>query len=190
METVRSVAERLRLYCPALTDEQARQVQDMLSDGGTSNVTTYQAREVLEVLAPDGPWSERPSRDHAARWLLWLDEKTPNAALSPLLDQIAEQWALDAPSGTAALYGCRYKEAARGVLAAWLGISKAGPGREGWVTSRCPCRRGGDASAQHLDRRERDGEAPTFGNGQGTTGTLRYPGGSGSDGVGIFPAPP
>ncbi len=134
-ETVRPVTEWLRLYCPALTGGQAHHIHEMLTQGGPA----YQeggggcrAWEVLEALFREGPWAERPGREHAARWLLWLEGNALDPALRPLLAQIAAGWALDAPEGIAPLYAIHDQPAAREALATWLGITSGGPGHEAW----------------------------------------------------------
>lgn len=115
-ETVRPVTEWLRLYCPALTGGQAHHIHEMLTQSGPA----YQegsggcrAWEVLEALFREGPWAERPGREHAARWLLWLEGNTLDPALRPLLAQIAASWALDAPEEIVPLYAIHDQPAAR-----------------------------------------------------------------------------
>ncbi len=131
-ETVRPVTEWLRLYCPALTSEQAHHIHEMLTQGGAVASGGYRARDVVEVLFPTGPWSERPGRDHAARWLLWLEGNVLDPALRPLLAQIAAAWALDAPVEIAPLYTIHDELAVREALGTWLGITSGGASHEAW----------------------------------------------------------
>lgn len=134
-ETVRPATEWLRLYCPALTEAEAHHIHGMLTlgrpayqEGGAG----YRVWEVLESLFPEGPWAESPGREHAARWLLWLEGNAPDPALRPLLAQTAAGWALVAPEEIAPLYAIHDEPAARMALAAWLGVTDTLPGREAW----------------------------------------------------------
>jgi hypothetical protein len=131
-EEVRPPVEWLRLYCPALTKGGAKRVYDLIEQHSKEFPKSYRARDVLETLFKQGPWSEQPGREHAARWLLWLEEHPLDSALEPLLSQMAQSWVESAPEGLAALYAITDAAAAQEALATWLGINNAGLEREEW----------------------------------------------------------
>jgi len=76
---------------------------------------------VLETVYPESMWRANPSLEHAARWLVWLDEKDPPATVQPLLRTQAMLWRATAKGVEAVLYDAYDAPRAREVLAEWLG---------------------------------------------------------------------
>ena len=76
---------------------------------------------VLETIYPNSMWHTHPSLEHAARWLVWLDETDPPATVLPLLRTQAMLWLATANGAEASLYNAHNAQVAREMLAGWLG---------------------------------------------------------------------
>lgn len=81
------------------------------------------ATTLLATLAPHPTlWREPPSLQHAAAWLLWLSQQEKDLHLAPLLERALREWQTLAPAGVRGYYEATCPEAARTLLAEWLGI--------------------------------------------------------------------
>ena len=92
MET-HSPIRALQRVIPGLTTEHARELLDYL--GGERRITQEPGltpRRVLETLYPEGPWSETPTRNHAAAWLRWLYLEQPTPAMQVTFAPLCEAW--------------------------------------------------------------------------------------------------
>lgn len=80
---------------------------------------------VLEGLFPEAHnlWRGAPSLNHAAQWLLWLDETSVPAYLQPLLANMAVGWKTTAKIPEADIYTVSTANAAREFLSRWLAFS-------------------------------------------------------------------
>jgi len=81
----------------------------------------FKLQAVLEAIYPHSMWRTYPSLEHAARWLIWLDETDPPTTVLPLLRTQAMLWRATAKGVEAVLYEAYDAPAAREVLAGWLG---------------------------------------------------------------------
>ena len=120
-----SLSVILHRVFPALSREQADRLARKMGMAAASleQATTV---SVLNHCYPDdySLWQGAPSREHAARWLLWHDAHQPDDAEALILDQHAgwlQRHANHAPE--AALYRVLSRDQARSMLWTWLGVN-------------------------------------------------------------------
>lgn len=120
-----SLSVILQRVFPALSREQAARLARKMDLAAASldQVTTV---SVLNHCYPAdySLWQGAPSREHAARWLLWHDAHRPDDAEALILDQHAawlQQRANRAPE--AELYQALSPDQARSLLWSWLGVN-------------------------------------------------------------------
>jgi hypothetical protein len=90
----------------------------------------FRLQTVLETIYPDSLWRTYPSLEHAARWLVWLDENDPQTTVLPLLRTQAMLWRATAKGVEAVLYDAYDAPKAREMLAEWLGYGDAPPAND------------------------------------------------------------
>ncbi len=90
----------------------------------------FRLQAVLEAIYPDSLWRTYPSLEHAARWLIWLDETDPPATILPLLRTQTMLWRATAKGVEAVLYNAHDAPEARELLAGWLGYGNTPPAAE------------------------------------------------------------
>jgi hypothetical protein len=119
----------LQRVFPVLTQEQANGLAQKL---GMTAVALDQISSgfVLERCYPNDfvVWQGRPTREHAARWLLWLYSHRLDQAESIILQYFAQhlkQQAGDQPE--AQVYQAVNNQLARTLLDTWLGLSEKAP---------------------------------------------------------------
>jgi len=114
----------LQRVIAGLSTEQARELLDSL--GGERRITQepeLTPRRVLETLYPEGPWSETPTRNHAAAWLRWLYVERPPAAVQMAFTPLVEEWRNTSIEPERGLYEAVDHDAAQALLGDWLGIN-------------------------------------------------------------------
>jgi hypothetical protein len=83
----------------------------------------FKLRTVLEAIYPNSMWQSNPCLEHAARWLIWLDEVDPPAVVLPFLRTQTMLWRATARDIDDVLYSVHDAYGARELLASWLGYS-------------------------------------------------------------------
>jgi hypothetical protein len=126
MRIVVSPSAALRQVFPELTTEQARELAEKIGKEilSTEELSTFL---VLNACYPNDYqlWQGRPSREHAARWLLWLIENTPTEAEAVVLRKFTAQLEADDISNSI-LYRASTSSQAEKILMGWLGADKNG----------------------------------------------------------------
>jgi len=103
-----------------LSRDQAAYIVQMLGKN-VSKLETYTAREILNSCFPVSLWNEPTSIQHAAKWLLWLDEIEPDSAFTPLFKANSIAWGQTSPNLTE-IYEVIDYPSGRKVLQKWLGV--------------------------------------------------------------------
>lgn len=122
---VESLVTLLRRIFPELSSEQAVALVRTIGKE-TASSDEISAQWVLAHCYPDATalWYGTPSREHAAKWLLWLCTRKTDPAISVVLRSWAGQ--MDRQSGDApeaALYQAGTYADARQLLQSWLGLN-------------------------------------------------------------------
>lgn len=78
---------------------------------------------LLQAIFPNVVWQKRPSKTHAAAWLLWLYENQPDKVYEPLLAEQGHLWQRDVDDATHNIYDATNAQAARQWLDIWLGLT-------------------------------------------------------------------
>lgn len=110
---------------PGLSTEHARELLDYL--GNERRITQEPGltpRRVLETLYPEGPWSETPTRRHAAQWLRWLYLEQPTPAVQVAFATMRDEWRHASIEPECGLYEAANHDSARELLADWLCINE------------------------------------------------------------------
>jgi hypothetical protein len=120
-EERRSPLLTLRALCAGWDEEQARAVWNELRPAWDELAQPLRATDVLGHLFPQTPfaWEATPSFEHAATWLLWLEETEILAHYAPLFAAQATVW--DVGAGKAQGLYATSTEEAHARLQAWLG---------------------------------------------------------------------
>lgn len=106
---------------PSLNKKQAEFIYQKLGRSFFTSGNTLSHQTILGTTYPIGLWFDRPTKKHAAEWLLWLDKEEPDAAFSSMLREVANAWMHDCPEMRVA-YDAANVEEARNILIQWLGI--------------------------------------------------------------------
>lgn len=119
----------LQRVFPGLTQEQASGLARKMKLAAVS-LDQISSRFILERCYPNDSiiWQVRPSREHAARWLLWLCSHQSDEAESIILHDFAqhlEQQVGDQPE--AQIYQAINDHQAKILLNAWLGLGEKMP---------------------------------------------------------------
>lgn len=77
---------------------------------------------VLQAIYPMPLWTQAVSLRHAATWLVWLQQATPDEKNYPLLMQACQSWESLAPISLRSVYSVYSPLAAQQLLDEWLGI--------------------------------------------------------------------
>lgn len=118
-----SPLRRLRDVVPALNEQQAVELADRLRSRHADLIHVDTPQEVAELLYGTTWRNWRPSLEHAAEWLLWLEQQRLSEAETVLMNTLVEQWQQEAHTELAVLYQANNADAAQEVLEAWLGIA-------------------------------------------------------------------
>lgn len=110
---------------PGLSTAHARELLGYLgSERRITQEPGLTPRRVLETLYPEGPWSETPTRRHAAQWLRWLYLEQPAPAVQVAFSTLRDEWCNASIEPECGLYEAADHDSARELLADWLGINE------------------------------------------------------------------
>lgn len=121
-----SPVDELLLACPDLSYEEANLLLEHHGRALALTPRPLNLRRVSEAVFPSDLWRREPSLDHAARWLLWLDETDPPAYTSPIVSTWALRWRSISTGPEVLVYEAVDARRARELLAAWLGYAAEG----------------------------------------------------------------
>lgn len=119
---VLSPTKELMNLCPDLTLEQAQAILHKLGDSFLTLERPLTVESLLQVFYPMDLWERQPSAQHAAEWLLWLDEQKPEQEVQPLLKVMGKHWTNSAPDEIKVFYGVHCADEACMLLEEWLGL--------------------------------------------------------------------
>lgn len=118
-----SPSQSLQQLASLLTDGEAKAIGAALPDELPSRLHTLSLTDLLQALFPNALWQTRPSKSHAADWLVWLYEKANESVFEPLLAEQARQWQREVDDATYRVYGAANGAAALEILDIWLGLT-------------------------------------------------------------------
>lgn len=121
-EPLRSPIRKLRIYSPAMTDAEARELIGTLPGAEQKILGATDLRELLGALFPADHWRSTASLRHGAHWLLWLEAHNPPAFAQPLLKVQAALWQDQLDGAEKHLYEASSADQAQVLLDQWLGI--------------------------------------------------------------------
>ncbi len=122
VKEVLSPCRALREAIPTLSEEQAAELSARLG-ARFYNLEPVTAQTVAQELFPIPLCRTTPSREHAAEWLLWLDQQQMlDEADKCILRVMVNRWARQAPEELKRIYEAADAEGARRILNSWLGI--------------------------------------------------------------------
>lgn len=124
---VLSAVRELQASCQGLSPSQATEIYERLRESYCDLPRPLAVPALLTVLYPNRLWSDEPSMQHAAQWLLWLHDQKPDEAVLPLLDTICEHWRRQADVSERIAYAACDADAALAALDHWLGIVDEAP---------------------------------------------------------------
>ncbi|MCA9917522.1 MAG: hypothetical protein KC423_02440 [Anaerolineales bacterium] len=117
-----SPTQMLRELVPSLREAEAQAIRAVLPDQLATRLQQLNLTGLLQALFPNALWEERPSITHAADWLLWLYEKTPDSVFEPLFAENGRRWQRDIDNATHTLYDATNAVSACHLLERWLGL--------------------------------------------------------------------
>lgn len=117
-----SPTTELHALCPALTQLQCQAIYERLQPSFSALKRPLSTGGLLQVLLPSQLWQQLPSRDHAARYLLWLVEAQPDDWTLPLLAAQCEHWLAQFSGVEHVAYSVWDASSAQALLDDWLGI--------------------------------------------------------------------
>jgi hypothetical protein len=120
---VDSPLRTLQQVCAQLSEEQARCLAERLLQGGHVPQSDWSITDVLFRLYPEARWHDRLSAEHAAWWLLWLQEVSLGEAEKVLLSHQSRTWADAAEEQLKPIYGAFDASAAQALMEEWLCLS-------------------------------------------------------------------
>jgi len=118
---VDSPSRTLRNICPDLSEPQAGSLAGKLVKSGRVPEHRWKIVDVLTGLYPEQSfWRDPPSLEHAARWLLWLNEVHPDEDVQVLLRHQAQMWREQAEDLLKSLYAAYDRKHAEQLLSEWF----------------------------------------------------------------------
>lgn len=108
---------------PGLSTTEAEAIRAVLPHQTLVRLHHLNLTELLQDRFPNALWEERPSKNHAADWLLWLCEQAPDGVFEPLLAEKARRWQREVDDATYKIYGTTNADRAREILDSWLGFT-------------------------------------------------------------------
>lgn len=118
-----SPTQSLRELVPGLGETEAESIRATLPDHLATQLHHLNLTGLLQALFPNALWEELPSIEHAADWLLWLYERSPDSVFEPLLVENSQQWQREVDDATYTIYTATNAESARQFLYSWLGLT-------------------------------------------------------------------
>lgn len=123
-QEVLSPTAELQAAIPGLSQEHAAKLAARLTSRLDELPRPLLPATLANALYPSQLWNASPGRDHAAEWLLWLDNHNDcTTAEQQLLCVLAQQWRHQSPDEWKELYSVVTPEKAREILEQWLGGS-------------------------------------------------------------------
>lgn len=134
----RSSAEELRECCPELDNDQSQRLATRLGEHLASLARPLDALRVTSIVWPDFAWDEEPSPTHAAHWLLWLIESSPEETEQILLRAASSDWRTHSyfPEGKA--YTASSAKEAWDLLMEWLRVRDSSTDWRPYPTTELP----------------------------------------------------
>lgn len=117
---VDSPSRTLQRICPSLSEQQARDLAERLLQGGHVPQPDWSVTDGLYRLYPLPHWYAPVSLEHAAWWLLWLQETTMGEAERVLVGQQSQLWVKQAEEPLKPIYGASDVSTARELMEEWL----------------------------------------------------------------------
>jgi len=118
-----SSSREIQEAIPGLNPEQAAELFAKLEARFDALPRPLTAQTIAQALYPHYLWQAQPSLDHAAQWLLWLDQCYLTDAERCLIQVIQQRWLFACPEELRAIYDVAEPEAAQHMLEEWLGIT-------------------------------------------------------------------
>lgn len=123
-QPLNSPLQKLRIYTPAMTDAEARELLASAPGAEQKILATADLSGLLNALFPANLWRPIASFHHCAHWLLWLVENAPPLCAQPLLRVQATFWQDQLDGAEKSLYAATNADEARALLEQWLGIAE------------------------------------------------------------------
>ncbi len=120
-----SPSREIQVAVPGLSLEQAAELCDRLAAQFDSLPRPLTAVTIAQALYPHYVWKAQLSVEHAAQWLLWLDQRHLTDTERCLIRVIQQRWLLECPDELRAVYDVDGPDAAQQILEEWLGITSA-----------------------------------------------------------------
>lgn len=118
-----SPGREIQAAVPGLSLEQAAELFARLEAQFDTLPRPLTAMTIAQALYPHYLWQAQLSLDHAAQWLLWLDQHHLTDAEHCLIQVIRQRWLSECPEELEAFYDVAGPEAAQHMLEGWLGIT-------------------------------------------------------------------
>ncbi|GIV81903.1 MAG: hypothetical protein KatS3mg051_1257 [Anaerolineae bacterium] len=118
-----SPSREIQAAVPGLSLEQAAELFTRLEARFDALPRPLTALTIIQALYPHYLWQASLSLEHAAQWLLWLDQSHLTDAERCVIRAIRQRWLSECPEELRALYHVDGPEAARHVLEQWLCIT-------------------------------------------------------------------
>jgi hypothetical protein len=149
-----SPSREIQKAIPGLNSEQAEELFAKLEAQFDALPRPLTPEGIAQALYPHYIWQAQPSLDHAARWLLWLDQRHDlKDAERPLIQAIQQRWARECLEELRAIYEVAEPEVAQDRLEEWLGITAETCGYPEPFPAEVPqqwCERAAEAWRSHL----------------------------------------
>lgn len=120
---LQSPVHNLREIVPDLDEKDAETICAALPESLLSRLGKLNLTKLLQALFPNVLWEKRPSKAHAADWLLWLYECTSDPLFEPILKAQARLWQQEVDDVTYSVYAATNAEVASKLLYVWLGLT-------------------------------------------------------------------
>lgn len=117
---VESPSRTLQRICPELNEQQAQHLAERLIQDGHVPQRDWSIIDVLSRLHPEARWYDPLSVEHAAWWLLWLQETPINEAEQVLLRQQSGIWVQSAEELLKPIYEACDASSAQSLMEEWL----------------------------------------------------------------------
>lgn len=121
-QEVLSPSREIQAAVSGLSPEQAAELFTRLEARFDALPRPLTALTIAQALYPHYLWQALPSLEHAAQWLLWLDQCHLTDAERCVIQAIQQRWLSECPDELRVFYDLDGPEAARHVLEEWLGL--------------------------------------------------------------------
>ncbi|GIV17509.1 MAG: hypothetical protein KatS3mg022_2944 [Armatimonadota bacterium] len=110
--------------CPQLSEEQAHHIALRLVQSKHVPQNDWSVTDILSRLYPEARWYEPLSVEHAAWWLVWLQETSSSEAEQVVLCQQSYLWSDRAEERLQPVYRAYNAETARRLMEEWLCLTQ------------------------------------------------------------------